>query len=230
MAVIVAGGRGHRMGSALAKQYLELAGRPILAHTLAAFEAVEEIGRIVLVLPTADVEKDGQRIFAQGEPRVPVTVVAGGAERQDSVKNGIRALADLEDEAVVLIHDGVRPLVPPELIQRLIRAAVRWGACIPVMPVTETVKRVDRREVIVASPDRTSLRLAQTPQAFRLGIFRQALLAAKASGLRATDDATLVEAAGGPVHTIAGSRFNLKITTPEDLALAEAMLAAGLSP
>jgi 2-C-methyl-D-erythritol 4-phosphate cytidylyltransferase len=98
------------------------------------------------------------------------------------------------------------------------------------MPVTETVKRVDRREVIVASPDRTSLRLAQTPQAFRLGIFRQALLAAKASGLRATDDATLVEAAGGPVHTIAGSRFNLKITTPEDLALAEAMLAAGLSP
>jgi len=218
------------MGSALAKQYLELAGRPILAHTLAAFEAVEEIGRIVLVLPAADVEKDGQRILAQGEPRGPVTVVAGGAERQDSVKNGIRALADLEDEAVVLIHDGVRPLVPPELIQRLIRAAVRWGACIPVMPVTETVKRVDRREVIVASPDRTSLRLAQTPQAFRLGIFRQALLAAKASGLRATDDATLVEAAGGPVHTIAGSRFNLKITTPEDLALAEAILAAGLSP
>ena len=218
------------MGSAVAKQYLELAGRPILAHTLAAFEAVEEIGRIVLVLPAADVEKDGQRILAEGEPRVPVTVVAGGTERQDSVKNGIRALADLEDEAVVLIHDGVRPLVPPELIQRLIRAAVRWGACIPVMPVTETVKRVDRREVIVASPDRTSLRLAQTPQAFRLGIFRQALLAAKASGLRATDDATLVEAAGGPVHTIAGSRFNLKITTPEDLTLAEAMLAAGLSP
>ncbi|HDI59833.1 MAG TPA: 2-C-methyl-D-erythritol 4-phosphate cytidylyltransferase [Desulfobacteraceae bacterium] len=228
-AVIAAGGRGTRMGAAVAKQYLELDGRPILAHTLAAFQAVEEIGRILLVLPPADVEAGGgRRIFAEIGGRIPVTLVAGGAERQASVENGIRALADLGDEAVVLIHDGVRPFAFPGLIRRLIRGAVQWGACIPVMPVTETVKRVDARDVIVGSPARESLRLAQTPQAFRLGLFRQALQAAKTSGLRATDDAALVETAGGQVHCIEGSRFNLKVTTSEDLALASAILAAGL--
>jgi 2-C-methyl-D-erythritol 4-phosphate cytidylyltransferase len=218
------------MGSAVPKQYLELAGRPILAHTLAAFEAVEEIGRIVLVVPAEDVREDGRRILPYDEPRIPVTVVAGGSERQASVQNGVGALADSGDETVVLIHDAVRPFVAPGLIRRLIQAARHWGACIPVMAVAETVKRVDPRGIIVASPDRGPLRLAQTPQAFRLGVFRQALQAAQAGGLQATDDAALVEAAGGRVHTIEGSRLNLKITTPEDLALAEAMLAAGLAP
>jgi 2-C-methyl-D-erythritol 4-phosphate cytidylyltransferase len=218
------------MGSAVAKQYLELAGRPILAHTLAAFAAVEAIGRLVLVLPAEDVENGRGRILAESARRIPVMVVAGGGERQGSVENGVHALADLDDEAVVLIHDGVRPFVAPEMIRRLIRGAVRWGACIPVMPVTETIKRVDTREIVVATPDRGPLRLAQTPQAFRLGLFRQALQAACASGWTATDDAALVAATGGRVHTIGGSRFNLKITTPEDLALAEAMLAAGLTP
>jgi len=223
----VAGGRGVRMGAAVPKQYLALAGRPILAHTLAAFQAVEEIGRIVLVLPAEDVREQGGQILLDDAPRIPVTVVPGGSERQGSVQNGVATLTDLGDEAVVLIHDGVRPFVAPELIRRLIPAARHWGACIPVVPVTETVKRVNARGIIVASADRGPLRLAQTPQAFRLGIFRRAIQAAKTSGLKATDDAALVEAAGGKVHTIAGSRFNLKITTAEDLALAEAMLAAG---
>ena len=218
------------MGAAVPKQYLELAGRPILAHTLAAFEAIEEIGRIVLVLPAEDFGEGGRRILPDHERRIPLTVVAGGSERQGSVQNGVATLADLGDEAVVLIHDGVRPFVPPELIRRLIRAARHRGACIPVMAVAETVKRVDARGIIVASPERGPLRLAQTPQAFRLGVWRRALQAAQASGLQATDDAALVAAAGGRVHTIEGSRLNLKITTAEDLALAEAMLAAGLTP
>lgn len=218
------------MGSAVLKQYLELAGRPILAYTLAAFQAVAEIGRIVLVLPAEDVRAQGGRILARGAARIPVTVTAGGSVRQASVRNGVAALADLGDETVVLIHDGVRPFVAPELIRRLIRAARQRGACIPVVAVAETVKRIDAQGIVVATPDRGPLRLAQTPQAFRLGVLRSALRAAQASGLQATDDAALVEAAGGRVHTIDGSRLNLKITTPEDLALAEAILAAGLTP
>lgn len=229
-AVIVAAGRGARMGAGVAKQYLPLAGMPILAHTLAAFDTVEEIGRIVLVLPADDIQDARRQILPLVKPSTRITVAAGGPERQASVGKGIEALANLAGDSVVLIHDGVRPFVGPELIRRLIRAAMGLGACIPVMPVAETVKRVDERGVIVASPERGSLRLAQTPQAFRLGLFREALEAAKTSGLMATDDAALVEAAGGKVHTVEGSRFNLKITTPEDLALAEAILAAGLTP
>jgi 2-C-methyl-D-erythritol 4-phosphate cytidylyltransferase len=229
-AVIVAAGSGKRMGTDVAKQYLELAGRPVLAHVVEVFDAAPEIGRIVLVLPEADIPACRERIIAPLGLRTPIDLAVGGPERQASVANGLECLASLGDQTVVLIHDGVRPFVDAALIRRLIRTATRSGACIPAIPLTETVKRVDREGMIVGSPDRGALRLAQTPQAFTLGVIRSAHRAAHHSKLAATDDAALVEAVGLRVQTIAGSRFNLKITVPEDLALAHAILTAGLWP
>ncbi len=218
------------MGAAVPKQYLELAGRPILAHALAAFDRADKVGRIVLVVPATDFDDVRRQILVPLRLHTPIHVAAGGPERGISVANGLECLGDLDDASVVLIHDGVRPFVDAALIDRLVEAAAQCDACIPVVPVNETVKRVDEQGRIAATVDRGCLRLAQTPQAFALGVIRRAHRAARSCGLSATDDAALVEAAGGQVRTIAGSRFNLKITTAEDLALARAILAAGLWP
>ena len=229
-ALIVAAGRGVRMGASRAKQFLDLAGRPILAHVLAAFDRAVDIERMVLVLPASDRDECRDAIVAPLGLRTPVELVAGGPQRQDSVFIGLAALAALDDAEVVVIHDGVRPFVDADLLRRCIGTAVRCGSCIPVTAVSETVKTVDESGLVTGSVDRRRLHLAQTPQAFALGMIRTAHREARRRGLSATDDAALVEAIGGRVQAIPGDRFNIKITTPEDLALARAILSAGLWP
>lgn len=221
-ALIVAAGQGVRMGSAQRKQYLQLCGRPVLVHTLMAFDRCPDIQSILVVVPPAEMDFCRKEILPEVSPIKHVDLIAGGRRRQDSVFNGLQHLGDAR--GVVLIHDGVRPLVSTSLIQACIQGAMQWGACIPAVQAVDTLKQTDSQNNILATIPRQSIWLAQTPQAFSLPIIRRAHVEARQQGLEATDDASLVEALGIPVHVIDGFRENIKITTPEDLAYAEALL------
>lgn len=221
-AIIVAGGKGSRMGSPVKKQYLSVGGIPILSRTLSAFDACDVIREIILAVPETDFAFCRNQIIACC--RKKVTLVAGGAERQQSVYNGLLALAHTEE--VVAIHDGVRPFVKPERIASCVDEAERSGACILAAPVTDTLKRVDNAGIIRETVDRGNLWLAQTPQAFSYRLIREAHETALREGYSGTDDAGLVERIGKPVSIIPGSAGNLKITIYDELALAEAILAS----
>ncbi len=216
-AIIVAAGRGRRMGADRPKPFLPLGGRTVLARAVAAFASHPRIAAIVV--PVADL--DGARV-ALGDLAGRVRLVAGGAERQDSVRRGLEALGASD---IILVHDAARPLVPAWLIDAVIDAAAAHGAAVPGLAISDTVKRVAPDGAITGTVPRDDLRLAQTPQGFRAGILRAAYDAAALSAARGTDDAGLVEACGGAVRLIPGSSRNIKITLPEDLALAEALLA-----
>ncbi len=227
MSVIVlipAAGMGRRMGSTLNKQYLSLAGRPILAHTLALFDSHPQIDHIFVISPAAEITYCREEVvgrFGFGKVR---QIVPGGAERQDSVANGLAACSPADGD-VVLVHDGVRPLFPGRLIAEVIATARAVGGCVVGVPVKDTVKVVSGQR-ITGTPDRNSLWLAQTPQAFTGEVLRLAYQRALADGFRGTDDASLVEHLGRPVAMLAGSERNIKITTPDDLVVAQALLAA----
>ena len=212
------------MGGTVRKQYLALSGRPILAHTLAAFGACSLVERIYLVVPEDDFSHCRRHVIPQAAVKTPIRLVAGGGRRQESVRNGLAAVP--AGETVVAVHDGVRPFVSPEDIGACIRSAEREGACILGIPVFETLKITDAEDTIRTTVDRRRTWLAQTPQAFRFQLIKDAHDTAHARGYRATDDAMLVERLGKPVRIITGSRLNIKITTREDLLLAEAILAA----
>lgn len=227
MSVIVlipAAGMGRRMGATVNKQYLTLADRPILAHTLALFERHPLIDRIYVISPRAELDFCREEVVQRYHFAKVVEVVAGGAERQDSVANGLAAAAPGDDD-VVLVHDGVRPFFPADLLAEVVATARREGACLVGVPVKDTVKRVTDGHV-TATPERRQLWLAQTPQAFTGAVLRQAFARAARDGFRGTDDASLVERLGRPVAMLTGSERNIKITTPEDLILARAFLAA----
>jgi len=214
------------MGASINKQYLQFAGRPILAHTLSRFEQHPRIDSIVVVSPAEEVEFCRNEVVERYGFAKVAALVAGGAERQDSVRNGLEALPAADDTGLVLIHDGVRPLLDVGTIERTLAAAAEYGACLAGVPAKDTVKEVvDGR--VVGTPDRSRLWLAQTPQAFRLGLIREAHRRAHAEGFRATDDAALAEWSGQEVRMVLGDYRNIKITTPEDLAVAEALLASG---
>ncbi len=215
-AVIVAAGTSTRMGQP--KLLMTLGDRPVIAHTLAAFQACPLVDEIVLVSRAGDqaVLRD---IAAQYRITKVSAVVPGGAERQESVANGVAACCDTA--AYVAIHDGARPLITPSLIASVIQAAWRDGAAAAAVPVKDTVKVVDSEGFVQSTPDRSCLWNVQTPQIFRREWYEQALQAAQQSGLHATDDCALLEAAGYPVRLVAGSYANLKITTPEDIRIAE---------
>jgi len=217
---------GRRMESSLNKQYLQLAGRPILAHTLALFAQHSRIQGIVVVSPEAEIPYCRDEVIARYAIDKVTAVVAGGVERQDSVRNGLAALADYPDDDLVLIHDGVRPLLDGEAIDALVAETESRGACLVGVPAKDTIKEVEAG-LVVGTPNRERLWLAQTPQAFRLGLIREAHQRAQQEGFRATDDAMLVEWCGYPVAMVRGSYRNIKITTPEDLLVAEAWLTAG---
>jgi 2-C-methyl-D-erythritol 4-phosphate cytidylyltransferase len=227
VAIVVAGGSGKRMLHDRPKQYVPLAGIPILARTLIPFEKAPSIDRIILVVPDDDRKYvkdeiiDGYRITKVKQVQV------GGEARQDSVRKGLEVLDDGDD--IVLIHDGVRPFVTQDLIERSIGEAVRSGAVIPVVPAADTVKVVGEDGSIRDTPDRTDLRLAQTPQAFKREIILEAFESACRDGFYGTDDASLVERMGIPVRTIPGLPYNIKITTPEDLLIGEFLLNRGQS-
>jgi 2-C-methyl-D-erythritol 4-phosphate cytidylyltransferase len=221
-ALIVAGGRGSRFKSPISKQYTPLAGVPILIRTLSVFEACNEIDSMVVVVPAEDVGYVRDELLADAGLRKPVQVCSGGLNRQDSVFNGLKWIA--EDDSVVVIHDAVRPLVTCECIRACVEEAERGGAAIAAVPAWDTLKRVTDSGTVEATLPRDRIWLAQTPQAFRTGLIRAAHHAAQAKDVQATDDAALLECEGGVVRIIAGSHRNIKITTIEDISLAEAFL------
>ncbi len=223
-AIIVAGGSGSRLPGAVRKQYRPLAGRTVLARTLAVFEASPVVDTLLLVVPEADFSFCRENYLAA--LRKPVEMVPGGRERQESVYHGLCRCPQGEDDLVV-IHDAVRPLLAAGHLAACVDGARRWGGSILAVPAVDTLKQVSTDGGIEATLDRRSIWLAQTPQAFRTRLIRRAHERARREGVVATDDAQLVERLGAPVHVVAGSRNNLKITTAEDLLLAEALLQAG---
>lgn len=224
--LVPAAGMGRRMGTSINKQYLDLAGRPILAHTLELFQTHPAIDSIYLILPEDEISYCQAHVVDRYEFSKVRQIIAGGVERQDSVFNGLRALkedGEFDEETVVLIHDGVRPLFEAALIPQLIETARQQGGCVVGVPVKDTIKQVDAG-VISATPDRQMLWQAQTPQAFRFELIMRANRAAEREGFRGTDDASLVERLGEPVMMLEGNYRNLKVTTPEDLLIATALL------
>lgn len=217
--IIVAAGRGSRMGSARPKALLPLAGRSMLARVVETFARHPRVGPIVAVV--GDPEEAGR---ALGAP-AGVILVRGGAERQDSVRRGLEAIGSAD---LVLVHDAARPLLGSALIDRVIDAAAGSGAAVPATAPVDTVKEVGAAGEVARTLPRETLRLVQTPQAFRADLLRAAHERAAALGWRATDDAALVERTGARVVTVPGSPWNIKITTPDDLRLAEAILALGI--
>lgn len=210
------------MNSPLRKQYLSFSGRPVLTHTLSAFLQCPAIHRIFLVVPESDLAYCREQILTRCGNPAGVELVPGGPERQASAYNGLVAAGGAAE--VAAIHDGVRPFVQPELIARCIAGALAHGACMPGIPAVDTLKQVDRDGVIEKTLDRSRIWCAQTPQTFRYDLIREAHELARERGIVETDDAALLERMGRPVRMIPGCRFNLKITTPEDLALAPAIL------
>lgn len=217
--VLLAAGRSARMGGG-DKLLAALAGRPVLAHSLAALAACDEIAHVVVVAGAANRAAVAQiaRLYGGGKVRALAT---GGARRQDSVAAGLAALPNVE---LIAVHDGARPLVEAEDFSEGARLAREVGAAIAGGPVADTVKRVDAAERVVETPPRAELRAAATPQVFRRALLAQAHLAAAEAGVSATDDAALVERLGEPVVVFASRRRNLKITTADDLLLAESLL------
>jgi 2-C-methyl-D-erythritol 4-phosphate cytidylyltransferase len=215
-AVIVAAGRSRRLGQD--KLFAELAGRPVLAWTLSAFEECSSITSIALVLNEANAEAGARLVAAHGFGKVR-SLCLGGERRQDSVLAGLIALGQHD---LVAVHDGARPLVTPELIERGIAAARARGAAIPAVALKDTVKEVGPDGKVEATLDRSRLAAVQTPQVFRYDLL---LAAYRHSTSDVTDDASLLEAQGIPVVVYAGAYENLKITTAEDLAVAAALLS-----
>ena len=229
--LVVAAGRGSRAGEGLPKQYRTLAGRPVLSRTLDAFLGRGDVADVATVIHADDrVLYDGAvaGLAHHGRLADPVT---GGATRQDSVRAGLDALAArgaLQGD-LVLIHDGARPFATPELVERAVVAASRFGAAVPGCAVFDTVKAVDAESRITGTPDRSALRAVQTPQSFRFGLIRDAHGRAAAEGRRdLTDDAAVAEFAGHAVTVFEGDPGNTKITTSSDLQAAELRLQSAL--
>ncbi len=216
-AIIVAAGAGTRFGEM--KQFAYLRAKPVLEWTLEKFQAHEVVDAIVLVLPDEQDLKHYRMRYAK-----IVEIVRGGEKRQDSVWQGFRTLAPSAPE-VVLVHDGARPLVSAELIGRVIASARADGAAVPVLPIEDTIKEV-REGRVAGTVDRTLLVRAQTPQGFRFDVLKKALDAARRDRFYGTDEASLVERIGLTVAAVAGDPRNIKITTPVDIPIAEALLDA----
>jgi 2-C-methyl-D-erythritol 4-phosphate cytidylyltransferase len=227
-AIIPAAGLGRRMQHHIPKTYLLLAGKPILAHTLEIFEAIREIGQVVVVVHPEDLEFCQEEVIAPANFKKVLRLVPGGKERQDSVYNALKVLRKEEDDLdYILVHDGVRPFVAPELVRRVLSAARRCGAAILGIPCQDTLKRVNAQGEVQATLDRQDLWQVQTPQAFRAALLYRAYQEAMSREFYATDEAALVEVLGHPVVVVPGSPLNLKITTPDDLKLAEALAGPG---
>lgn len=226
-AIVPAAGRGSRTGFKTPKTFIDLGGEPLLARTIAVLAACRRISLIQPVLPRTHLARFRAGMLARHRWPACAPAVAGGRERQDSVAAGLRALP--EDVEYVVIHDGARPFVTAALIERVLAEARRHGAALAAIPVQDTVKRVSADLFLDGTVDRRALWLAQTPQAFSVGLLREAHAQARAAGSEATDDAALVEALGHPVRVVPGSLVNFKITTREDLLLARA-LVGGAAP
>jgi 2-C-methyl-D-erythritol 4-phosphate cytidylyltransferase len=223
VAIVPAAGTGNRMGGERSKQYLTLAGMPILVHTLKVFDECPLVDGLLVVVPSQDIEFVHDTVLEPWRLKKVAGVIAGGKERQDSVRAGVEAL-DRETD-LVIVHDAVRPFITIELISQCIRAAREEGAITVGVPAKDTVKEVAPDGRVLRTCDRSLMWLTQTPQAFRRNIIENAHRAAVRDGFRGTDDTSLVERLGIAVRMIRGEYSNIKITTPDDLILAETMLA-----
>jgi 2-C-methyl-D-erythritol 4-phosphate cytidylyltransferase len=221
-AIIPAAGQGLRMGGSTPKPYLMLGDKPILAHTLQAFEDCPDITEIYVVAQENQLAHCRQNIIDRYQFRKVTQVIAGGEQRQDSVYNGLQALA--ADTEIVVVHDGARPLIHPQLISRCIQETRRCGAVIVARPLTDTIKQVSSAGLIDRTIPRNALWAAQTPQVFTCPLLKRAFVEAYQQGFRGTDEASLVERLGHKIKVIEGSAYNVKITTPEDMVIAEAIL------
>ncbi|MGD9080984.1 MAG: 2-C-methyl-D-erythritol 4-phosphate cytidylyltransferase [Desulfobacterales bacterium] len=221
-AIIVAAGKGIRMSNTVRKQYIALDGIPILSRTLGVFDRCDLIDRIIMAVPQDDIDYCRNEIIPAANMKKEAFLVIGGARRQDSVYNCLKAIET--DDDIVLIHDGVRPFVNHEHLVACIKGAQKHGACILGIPAFDTVKQVNEKNEILDTQKRDSLWLAQTPQAFQLELIKRAHEIAKQGSFTGTDDASLVERLGGVVKIIPGSRNNIKITNQEDLNLAQALM------
>ncbi len=225
VAIIAAAGQGTRVGGERAKQFLELAGVPVIVHTLRRFEQCVDVQEIIVVLPAEDAATFLQ-LAGKYNLRKLARVVAGGATRTESVWRGLQAVRAATAE-IIAVHDGVRPFVTPDEISRTINAANESGAAILVAPATDTIKEVQDGHV-TRTLQRATLRHALTPQCFRYAILRRAYEQATDLNATTTDDSALVEQLGVTVTTVEGDARNIKITRPADLAFAEILLKESL--
>lgn len=216
-ALIVAGGSGSRMNSTVPKQFMEIAGRPVLMHTFEAFYNYDSKLEFVLVLPENQLTP-WKELCDKHRFDLKHKIAFGGKTRFHSVKNGLELVSD---EGIVFIHDGVRPLVSGQTLQNCFETAVQKGNALPVVPVSESVRMVEKSEN--HSVDRSKYFLVQTPQTFQTGLIKEAYI--KATSDLFTDDATVLESMGTNIHLVDGNRENIKITFPEDLLFAKMILS-----
>jgi len=225
-AIVPAAGIGRRMEHHSKKPYLLLQGKPLLAWVLAVLDAVPAVTQIVIPVHPGDEQHCQQEVVEPAGLHTPVAIVTGGAQRQDSVRNGLAAVTAECD--MVLVHDAARPLVTRTLIEASLAAAQVYHATTVAVPVKDTIAIIDREQhVIEQFPDRARLYSVQTPQTFTRDLLQQAHRKACAEGYSGTDDASLVAWLGVPVAIVPGMYTNIKITTPEDLLIAEALLQQG---
>ena len=222
-AIIVAAGKGTRMGANLDKLFMEVAGQPVVVHTWRSFAAADCIDEIVLVVREG-MQPAFQELAALHKLGKPFRLVAGGAERQDSVWNGLLALAPATE--IVAIQDAARPCTSAALIADTVAAARETGAAVAAQPVTDTIKESAEGSLIARHLDRSRLWAVQTPQTFRVEVIRRALEAVRKQGLRVTDDTAACELIGQPVRLVASAAPNPKVTVAADLAYVELLLRA----
>ncbi len=223
-AIILAAGRGTRMQAGMNKQYLLLKGKPILAYTLEAFERNSLIDDIILVIHKDDKNICKENIIDKYRFRKVSQLIDGGKERQESVYNGLLNINICDGSDIVIIHDGARPLITQEVINRCINGAKDHGASSAGVPIKETIKIIKGDKFVNYTPNRESVWITQTPQAFKFNLIKQAHVFAIDKQIQGTDDAMLVENIGKDIKMIEGDYENIKITTPDDLLMAEAIL------
>lgn len=223
--LIPAAGSGTRLGSAVPKALVPLAGVPMLVRTLERFRPLGLVDRAVITVPPGHESLFGD-VLAEAFPGTAFVLVEGGAERQDSVGRGLDRLDP--DTAIVAIHDAARPFVAAESVRASIDAAAECGAATVAVPCIDTILQADAERFLVDTPDRRCLWACQTPQTFRVEVIREAHAAARRDAFTGTDDASLVRRVGGPVRLVMGSPLNFKVTTPTDRAMAEWVAREGL--
>lgn len=226
-AVIAAGGTGSRLGKDVPKQFLELAGKPILLHTLEGILSLPEVRQVVIALPIKHIPP-ARKLLERQKWRAAIQCIGGGPSRQESVRRGVTRVKSEID--LILVHDAVRPLCDLATMQRVVDAAWEKGGAVPALPATETIQRVSSRGRILQSPPREELYAIQTPQGFHAAILRSALARASKSGFEGTDESSVVRWAGYPVCVVPGSPDNIKITRPSDLRIAETLLSGSQQP
>jgi len=219
--IIVAGGKSERMGADMDKAFLSLGTKPVVLYSLFAFEKCRDIDEVILVVRKEKIDAARQAVRMFGCNKVK-KVVGGGALRQNSVMNGLDEVG--KDAEIVVVHDGARPCVTAELISQTVASARQHGSGIAAVKITDTVKSVEKGMIISETIDRTKLWLVQTPQAFKLSLLQKALAAVEKKKVKVTDEASAVELVSSGVRLVPASFSNIKITTPDDLTLAAALM------